>query len=78
MQKNIKKYKILYKDYKKNAKNKKSILKLKNYAFKMVKYVNYNKSNNLGEKISWCRDRNAYFYRLKIETINYILKRRKK
>ncbi len=65
MQKKNKKYKILYKGYKKTAKNKKSILKLKKYAFKMGKDGNYNRSNNLGGKISWYRDRNAYFYRLK-------------
>ncbi len=65
MQKNKKKHKILYKDYKKTAKNKKSILKLKNYAFKMDEDGNYNRSNNLGGEISRYRDSNAYFYRLK-------------
>lgn len=31
----------------------------------MDNYGKYNRSNNLGGKISWYRDRNAYFYRLK-------------
>ncbi len=50
IQKNIKLYKILYKGYKKTVKNKKSILKIKNYAFKMDKDGKYNRSNNLGGK----------------------------